>query len=68
MRMDRAGFDSNSILRAYSRRVVKSELPIPSSLKMEFVPIDGENVLTPLDLQRMMQCDVEGFRTSKEAN
>lgn len=68
MRMDRAGFDSNSILREYARRVVKSELPIPSSLKMEFVPIDGENVLTPLDLQRMMQCDVEGFRTSKEAN
>jgi hypothetical protein len=35
---------------------------------MEFVPIDGENVLTPLDLQRMMQCDVEGFHTPKEAN
>lgn len=68
MRMDRAGFDSNSILRECARRVVNSELPIPSSLKMEFVPIDGENVLTPLDLQRMMQCDVEGFHTPKEAN
>ncbi len=68
MGMDRAGFDSNSILREYARKVVKSELPIPSSLKMDFVPVDSENVLTPLDLQRMMRCDTEGFRTSKEAN
>ncbi len=66
--MDRAGFDSNSVMREYARRVVKAELPIPSSLKMDFVPVDGENVLTPLDLKRMMQCDAEDFRNSKEAN
>jgi hypothetical protein len=68
MVMDRAGFDANSILREYARRVVKSELPLPSSLNVKFFPIDGENVLTPLDVQRMTQCDIEGFRASKEAN
>ncbi len=68
MVMTRAGFDSNSILREYARRVVRAELPIPSSLKMDFIPIDSESVLTPLDFKRMAQCNLETFATSKEAN
>lgn len=68
MVMTRAGFDANSILREYARRVVRAELPIPSSLKMDFIPIDGESVLTPLDFQRMTQCNLEDFKTSKAAN
>lgn len=68
MVMTRAGFDANSLLREYARKVVRGVLPIPNSPKMDFIPVDSESVLTPLDFQRMTQCNAEDFKTSKAAN
>lgn len=66
--MDRAGFDVNSLIREYARKIVKADPPLPAGDDMRIMPFDNDLVLTLIDYQKMQSANTVEFRNSKEAN